>query len=70
MPIQGERYEWPDDDGIRALSIEEECDRMVRCGGDAVCETCGKLLRKHPREIRLEPRIYLVRLCNGLFGKL
>ena len=68
--IQGINKQWPDDDGTRELSVEEECDRMVRVGGDGVCPICGKLLRKHARETRLEPRIYLVRMCDGRFGKL
>lgn len=69
MPIQGQRFEWPDDDGERPLSDEEAHDRMYRVSGDCVCKVCGKTYWKHPDEVRLT-WIHLKRLCNGWLGKL
>jgi hypothetical protein len=63
------------DDGIRELSEEEFWDRFHRVDGNVVCAICGRLYYDHPRETRLNHKVWNGaaperRLCNGWFGHL
>jgi hypothetical protein len=59
---------------------ENEVGDFTRASGDAVCEICGELIRKHPygrvsgtfapNAEEWQPALWLTRLCNGKYVKL
>lgn len=55
------------------LSDEEIMRQERRCGGDCVCEECGKIYYDHPyiaNSVDWEGRPFLHLICNGTIAKL